>query len=316
MVDRLNIGIIGVGAAAERIINAAMNHTEIKVKGIYDKDADRLLKISRSYWLDGYSSYEKLLEDPEIDIIYLATPPKSHYPLGVDIFKSDKHFICEKPLASSNREVEKMLALANDKNKIYAMNFPMIYGPAYKKMIELLKNDYVGKLLRVEFQAYFPEWPRPWQRNPWISSREQGGFTREIITHYVQLIHRLFGDIENIKSYVNYPADPDLSEKSLIAIGHIDRAEVLFNCLTDVGIREDLNFNIIGSKGVISLKNWHELWLSKKNSKITKMKLEEDDSLFNLLDNVHRGISGEECDIVDFKEGAKAHYVIEKLLGN
>lgn len=133
MVDRLNIGVIGAGAAAERIINAAMNHPEIKVKGVYDKDTDRLLKISRTYWLDGYSSYREILEDEDIDIIYLATPPRFHYPLGVDIFKSDKHFICEKPLAISTRDTEMMLDLADDESKIYAMNFPVIYGPAIKR---------------------------------------------------------------------------------------------------------------------------------------------------------------------------------------
>lgn len=316
MGDRLKIGIIGAGAAAERIINASMNHSDIKIHGVYDKDTDRLMQISRNYWLDGYSSYEKILEDPEIDIIYLATPPKFHYPLGVDIFKSDKHFICEKPLANSNREVQKMLSLANVEDRLYAMNFPIIYGPAYKKIKELLDDGYIGKLRRIEFQAYFPEWPRSWQQNSWIKSRNQGGFTREVVTHYVQLMQRLFGDIKNIESYVKYPDDPELSEKSLLAKADIDGVEVLFNCLADVGISEDLNFNIIGSKGAISLKNWEELWLSRKDSRIKKIKLKKNDSLVNLLDNIHRGVIGEECDIVDFKEGAKTHYVIEKLLGN
>ena len=60
----------------------------------------------------------------------------------------------------------------------------------------------------------------------------------------------------------------------------------------------------------------YELWLYKKGHKIRKPKLERIDTLSILLDNIYRGIVGEDFDIVDFKEGAKTHYVIEKLLGN
>ena len=316
MGDRLNIGVIGVGKAGEQLINASMNHSELKVKGIYDKDTERLLQVSRTYWLDSYSSYEKMLEDDDIDIIYLATPPKSHYSLSVDIFKSHKHFICERPLATTMKHIEKMTSLAENKDRIYAINFPMIYESTYKKIKQLLDEDYIGRLLRIEVQAYLPEWPRIGQENSWIGSREQGGFTREVMIHYIQAAQRLFGDIENINSYIDYPSDPELSEKSLVANGNIDGAKIIFNCISDVGIKEDIKFNIIGSKGAISFKNWNELWLYKKGHKIRKPKLERIDTLSILLDNIYRGIVGEDFDIVDFKEGAKTHYVIEKLLGN
>lgn len=316
MDKKFTIGIIGAGVVAERIINASMNHPQAKIKGIYDKDMDRMLEVTRKYGLYGYSSYEKMLDDRDIDIIYLAVPPKYHYYYGVDIFKSGKHFLCEKPLANSRKEVETMAKLAHYYDVVDAVNFPTIYGSAYEKIIDLLYENVIGHILRLEFHGYFREWPRPWQRNPWIVTREQGGFTREVVTHYIQLMQRLFGDIEGIHSFVNYPTDKYRSEKSLIAKANIGDIEVLINCIADIGMKEDLSFNIIGSKGTISLKNWNELWLSKKDSPLELLKLEQRDSLVNLFDNLFRAIEGKPADLVDFTEGCKVHKVIEEILGN
>ena len=131
MNKKFNIGIIGAGVVAERIINGSMDHPRAEIKGIYDRDLNKIMQVTRKYWLDGYSSYEDLLNDREIDIVYLAVPPKHHYPLAIDTFKSHKHFLCEKPLANSIEEAETLSKLSNRKGLTYAMNFPLIYGNPY-----------------------------------------------------------------------------------------------------------------------------------------------------------------------------------------
>ena len=154
------------------------------------------------YDLTGVGSYKELLEDKDIDIIYLAVPPKYHYPIALDIFESGKHFICEKPLANSREQAESMARISKDKDIVTAMNFPTIYTKAFEKIESLLKEGFIGELVRIEFQGYFTNWPRLWQQNNWIDTREQGGFVREVVTHYIQIIQRLFGDIENIVSFI------------------------------------------------------------------------------------------------------------------
>lgn len=314
MKKSMNIGIIGAGVVAERIINATKAHPRANVKGIYDINIERLKEITVKYDIEAVSSYKELLEDKDIDIIYLAVPPKYHYPIAVDIFNSGKHFICEKPLANSTEEAKEMYKLAEKKNIISAMNFPTIYTKAYEKMEALIKEDYIGDLVRVEFQGYFTNWPRLWQQNNWIATREQGGFTREVITHYIQIIQRLFGDIENIVSFIEYPKDPNKSETGIIAKGEINCAQVLINCVADIGMEEDLSFKVFGSKGTIFLKNWRELWISNENGNMEKLEIQEQNNLVELLINVFKAIDGEQSNIVNFYEGYKTHIVIESLL--
>ncbi|MDR7855650.1 Gfo/Idh/MocA family oxidoreductase [Tissierella sp.] len=311
----MNIGIIGAGVVAERIINASNKHPRANIKGIYDVDLNKLKEVTEKYNLQAVDSYNDLLQDEDIDIIYLAVPPKFHYPIAMDILKTDKHFICEKPLANSTDEAREMYSVAKDKAIVHGMNFPTIYINAYKKMEELLSEGFIGDLVRVEFQGYFTHWPRLWQQNHWISSREQGGFVREVVTHYIQMIQRLFGDIEDVSSFIEYPEDPTISETSIIARGTVKGVPVLINGVTDIGMEEELSFKIFGTKGSIFLKNWRELWISKKGEALEKLDIKEENHLVGLLDNIFKAIDGEDAKIVDFEEGYKTHMIIEKLLG-
>lgn len=314
MDEKMNIGIIGAGVVAERMINASKNHTRSNIKAIYDNDFEKLKQVTDKYGLIDVGSYKELLDDKDIDIIYLAVPPKYHYPISLDIFQSGKHFICEKPLANSTEEAEAMYKLSQEKYIVTAMNFPTIYTNAFEKLESLLEEDFIGDLVRIEFQGYFTDWPREWQQNNWIDSREQGGFTREVITHYVQIIQRLFGDIENIVSFIEYPEDPEKSEKSIIAKGEIGDVQVLINAVAGIGMKEDLAFKIFGSKGTIFLKNWRQLWVSDEDGIMEELEIIEDNNLVQLLNSVFRAIDGEKANIINFEEGYRTHKVIEELI--
>ena len=315
IVKKMNIGIIGAGVVAERIINASNKHPRANIKGIYDVNLNKLKEVTEKYNLQAVDSYNDLLQDKDIDIIYLAVPPKYHYPIAMEILKTDKHFLCEKPLANSTDEAREMYTVAKNKAIVHGMNFPTIYINAYKKIEELLSEEFIGDLVRVEFQGYFTHWPRLWQQNDWISSREQGGFVREVVTHYIQMIQRLFGDIEDISSFIEYPEDSTISETSIIARGTVKGVPILINGVTDIGMEEELSFKIFGTKGSIYLKNWRELWISKKGEALEKLDIKEENHLVDLLDNVFKSIDGEEAKLVDFEEGYKTHRVIERLLG-
>ena len=153
------------------------------------------------------------------------------------------------------------------------------------------------------------------KKNDWISSREQGGFVREVVTHYIQMIQRLFGEIEDISSFIEYPKDPTISENSIIARGIVNGVPVLINGVTDVGMEEELCFKIFGTNGAIYLKNWRELWLSTKDTPLEKLDIKEGNHLVDLLANMFKAIDGEDAKIVDFEEGYKTQVIIEKLLG-
>ena len=85
--------------------------------------------------------------------------------------------------------------------------------------MKLVEEKAIGEIVRVELSTYFPHWPRLWQQNPWIASREQGGFAREVFPHYLQLMYRMFGPISITEHQTTYPEDEKLAETEFLQLG-------------------------------------------------------------------------------------------------
>ncbi|SOB91951.1 predicted dehydrogenase [Ureibacillus xyleni] len=310
----LGIGIIGIGIVGERLLQAFKDHPRTEVVGIFDANEKRLVEVGENYGIEIFYDSIQLIESRKVDCIYLAVPPKFHYSLAKEIIKRGKHIICEKPLANSLLEAEEMLALAEQENIMHAMNFPTVYRPSFLTLQNHVKKGFLGELTRIEVQCYFPEWPRSWQNNNWIKSREQGGFIREVFPHYIEMIQRLFGDIENVCSYIEYPSNEDQCEKSTVAIATlIDGTPILFNAVSDIGMKENLKFTLRGTSGVLHHKNWTELWRETPDIK-EQVILPSENHFTSFINDIIRNFNGEPTRLVTFREGVKIQMVLEKIL--
>jgi len=313
----INIGIIGAGIVGERLIKIFKKHSRANILGVYDVNQERLEYVSKEYDLPTVQNYEELLKNDDIDLIYIGVPPKHHHSIAMDIIAARKNIICEKPLANSIEEAKEMYEKAKETNIVHSMNFPTVYTPAFKKLRELLGDGFIGNLRRVELHTYFSQWPRPWQQTNWVATREQGGFVREVFTHYIQMIQMLFGKIKEINTSIQYPENALACETGIIATGVLPNGTpVLFNGFSDMGLEENLSFTLYGTKGSLSIVNWRELWTTSKGEKKVKVELEEHDHLCELVGEVFKSIDNKEGNIVTFKEGYDAQVIIEDLLGN
>jgi predicted dehydrogenase len=305
---RINVGLIGVGGVGEVLLKAFQECNLTNVVGFYDTNLVRLEAVQSKYQVKAYHNYLSLIANQEVDLIYIGVPPKYHHSIALEVMKSGKHILCEKPLANSLHEAKELAEEANNRNRVYALNFPTIYRPAFKELEKILPK--LGELRKIEVQCYFTEWPRSWQQNAWINSREQGGFIKEVFPHYIQMIQRLFGEFNLEYSSVTFPIDPELSETGITAIGSTESGiPVLFNALANIGQKEYLHFTLYGTEGTASLVNWRELWLSSKSGK-EEVELPELNHLVELIEDVVNAIDGQTTDIVTFADG----YEVQKIL--
>jgi len=307
----MKIGIIGLGAIGERLIKILIEHKRIHIKSIYDIDEKKMNTITSTYKLNPVMNYHEMIDDPEIDLIYIAVPPKYHHDLALEVI-GKKHILCEKPLAGTIEEAKAMYLATLDNKFINGMNFPLFYGAAYKRIKEYLSENKLGRILRLELKGFFPIWPRYWQINNWIDSRDEGGFTREVFTHFIQLMQSEFGRIENINSKVAY-TDANKSERSIIATAEIGDIDVVFNGLVGINQPEDLRWSIIGEKGSIELINWDKLEIQLGEDR-KKIELEPNVSTTNLFNALHDAIDGKSNELVSFEDGYHATCVVESLL--
>jgi xylose dehydrogenase (NAD/NADP) len=108
-----------------------------------------------------YGSYEAMLADPDINVIYNPLPNHLHAEWSIKCAEAGKHVLCEKPLALSAAEVDRVMAAARANHVVIAEAFMYKHHPQTLKVLELLKNKPIGELLVIKGVFTFDLSPRP-----------------------------------------------------------------------------------------------------------------------------------------------------------
>lgn len=311
----VRIGVIGVGIMGERLLKAFVDHPETEVTAICDASLERLQHVATEYNINHtYTDYKELLNQ-NIDLVYVAVPPKYHRDIALDVIAAGKHILCEKPLANSLEEAKEMAEAIRGKNLIHAINFPLNYASGIAKFNEMIKSGYLGDLRRIDMIMHFPQWPRAWQQTPWIGGREQGGFIREVSPHLIQQIQRAFGSIVRVEGEVQYPADEALCETGVIAKMQLaNGTPILVSGLSGIADQERVAIKAYGSKGTLALENWTTLYSAEAGQPLAPVELEAYDRRHGLVTELVKAIDGQPSDLYDFHIGYEVQIILEALL--
>lgn len=309
---KTTFALIGTGVVGERIINQILAHPNCEIVSVYDENKTRLKEISSKYQITAAETLEELLR-LKPNWVYIGTPPVSHAPLAEQIAAHGLNILSEKPLAHDSQDAIRMVKAASEAKVHTAMHFPLMYSPIIHSLKKAVTTSLLGDIVRVELQTYFPQWPRKWQQNPWIASREQGGFIREIFPHYLQVLYHLFGDFTISTHETSYPKNEELCETGVTALAKTESGiPIVLNSLSGIGQEELLEFKFFGTKKVMTIRNWSELWVSETDQEATQYIPKNQPE--SLLDACHRLINSKESLIVSFEEGLKVQNWIDQLL--
>lgn len=312
----IKVGIIGLGAIGQRLITTFLNHPETSIVSVCDTNEERMKEIGSQLGnVLTFTDHVQMLEESNLDLVYVSVPPKYHHVVVSDVIAKEINVLCEKPLANSTEEALSLYTQVKNKNILHAMNFPLNYNPGSKTFAKLIKDGYVGKLRRIELKMHFPEWPRPWQQNDWVASKEQGGYVLEVGVHYIQLMQKLFGPIKVMNKTLQYPEDLKASEIGIIAQLELqDGTPILIDGLSQIAGKEEIKFTAYGTTGTLSLLNWANVEGGKIGEPIQS--IETDHSITDsLIDNIVKTLKGKDSIIIDFEEGYEAQLVLEALRG-
>ncbi len=311
------VGVIGLGAIGERLIQSFVQHPSTEVVAVSDQLNERVVSVAEKLGgIHSYTNHQQMLDEVDLDLVYIAVPPKFHHAIAVDVINKGIHLLCEKPLANSVEEALDMKNRAGEAGIVHAMNFPLNYGQAANTFAKLIEEKYVGTLRRLELTMHFPQWPRSWQQNDWVASREQGGFVLEVGVHFIQQAQRIFGSIAYKNGQLELPEDSTKSEIGVYANLELeDGTPFIINGLSDIAGDERIAFTAYGTEGTLSIVNWGVLEGGKVGESIAKIEPIEVDSS-SLIDNLVRALNGEEAKLYDFNAGYEAQVILEKLRGN
>jgi len=149
----LKVGVIGCGYWGPNLIRNFVQLRGSEVVWVADLEESRLTHMKRLYpTVNTTSDYEEIISDPDVDIVAVATPVRSHFQLAKDALSAGKHVFVEKPLAASAAEAENLIECARAKTVKLMVGHTFLYTGAVRKMKEIIDSGELGQIYYVNTQ--------------------------------------------------------------------------------------------------------------------------------------------------------------------
>ncbi len=143
----MKIGIVGFGYWGPNLLRNFSAFDNCKVEVVADYRPERLNSIKKNYsFVKTTTNADDIFNDATISAVVIATPVFSHYELAYKALVSNKHVLIEKPMTASGAEAEKLIEIANAKNKVLMVDHTFLYTGAIQKMKQLVSNGDIGKV--------------------------------------------------------------------------------------------------------------------------------------------------------------------------
>lgn len=153
---KLKWGILGPGNIA-RDFAQALNRVNGEVYAVASRNKERAEKFARENNVKkAYGSYDEIIKDENIDVVYIATPHSNHYDYIIKSLNNNKHVLCEKAITVNERELEEALKIAREKNLVLEEAMTLFHMPLYEKVIKKINNEDLGKvnMVQVSFGSF------------------------------------------------------------------------------------------------------------------------------------------------------------------
>lgn len=166
-------GIIGAGNIAHRFTKSLQQTSNGKLTAISGRNNEKMQTFAASYDVDKiYLSHEELINDPEIDAIYIALPHFLHFPYIQKCLKAHKPVLCEKPAVLTGKEAEEICKLAKEENVLFMEALKSRFLSCYQEVKKMHRT--MGKLTHIELVNTF-EFPKEKYNQTYITRSDQGG---------------------------------------------------------------------------------------------------------------------------------------------
>ena len=224
VLPQIKWGFIGCGEVTEKKSGPAFNMVEgSKVVAVMSRKKSKAQSYAHRHGIARYyTDAQALIDDPEVNAIYIATPPSSHATYAIMAMRAEKPCYVEKPLARSYEECMRVIRISELTGIPCYVAYYRRYLPYFNKVKELAGSGLIGRLLSVQVQFHVP--PReldtasgvemPWRLQPEVAGG--GGYFYDLASHQLDLLQYMFGIIIEAEGFC-------------CNMGHLYKVEDTFN---------------------------------------------------------------------------------------
>ena len=214
MTEAHRVGIIGLGIMGRRMLEHMGLHSRFCPAMIWDPSPDACrLASDLAPSAEVASGAEEVIAGS--DVVYLACPPGPRKAYALAAAAAGKAVFLEKPLGVDVEESRDLVRRLDAAGVLAVVNFTQAGGEA---LATVVTDTAMGPPEGIDIVVTYPAWPRAWQVDAdWLRFRAEGGYTREVISHFLFFSSRVLGPLRLIWTKPTYPDDPALCESHIAA---------------------------------------------------------------------------------------------------
>lgn len=253
-------GFIGCGSVTQHKSGPAFKEIESsEVVAVMSRHLGKAEDYARSRGIKRwYDDAQNLINDPEVNAIYIATPPSSHATYAILSMKSGKPCYIEKPMAQTYEECTRINRVSQETGIPCFVAYYRRYLPYFHKVKELISNGSIGKIINVQLRFAQPPSELDYNRNdlPWRVQPDiaGGGYFYDLAPHQIDMLQELFGCILQAKGYKCNLGGLYDTEDTLSACFQFDNGLVGSGswCFVAHESAKEDRIEVIGDKGMLS----------------------------------------------------------------
>ncbi|EOS8054406.1 Gfo/Idh/MocA family oxidoreductase [Enterococcus hirae] len=206
-------GIIGLGNIAHEFAEHFDQETS-ELAAVASRTIDKAEAFAQRYHIPkAYGSYQEMLNDQEIDIIYIAVPNRQHSQHIMEALAVNKHVLCEKAITMNKKELTEAMKLAEEKNLVLAEAMTIFNMPLYQQLRSLIDTNKLGALKMI--QAPFGSYKDPDPTNRFFNPELAGGALLDIGTYAVSFARFFLSSQPEVIASTMVPFETGVDEQSV-----------------------------------------------------------------------------------------------------
>ncbi|AEV28159.1 putative dehydrogenase [Sphaerochaeta pleomorpha str. Grapes] len=194
----MKMAILGAGNIARKMANTITQMEDIEAYAVASRDLEKAQAFAKKWGISkAYGSYEEMLEDEDVELVYVCTPHSFHYQHMMMCLEHRKHVLCEKPFTVNADEARKVFAFAKEKNLLATEGLWTRYLPMRLVLDQILERRIIGDPKSLTANLCYPIKGVPRMTDPALA----GGALLDVGVYPINFAMMVFGNkIEHISS--------------------------------------------------------------------------------------------------------------------
>jgi predicted dehydrogenase len=250
----IGLGVIGCGGFGLFALQQFVQVPGIQLAGMAGTARPAALAAAKRYGLEDVDEINRLIARPEVDVVYIATPPFLHFEQARLALLAGKHVICEKPLAMTVDEADELIALAKRNDLLIVANLMQRYNPLYDIVAQIFQQRPLGEFLHGYFENYASD--ENLSVKHWFWDRTlSGGIFIEHGVHFFDMFAGWLGSGEVVAAQTSCRAD-GVEDQVQCTVRYGGAHVNFYHGFTQPGRMDRQELRLIFERGDVLLLGW------------------------------------------------------------